>query len=348
MINRASAKLHDLVIHSIGNQSVGTDIEYSARPFVFEDQILRDTFVDSCLDVFKEPLFYKFNVQAFSELGNTVHDECQKVFTGQVALYESSINIARHLFNKSTNSNIKQSFFITAFISDMLIDDELLNGILLCKLEIQDAFLHIDNIDEVWSMSQQYGYLPGKIDKVCLVMNSNEEDGYKILNIDKTNPKGDARYWKEDFLNISLSGNDYTYTSDYIKLTSNFLKNRKPLDEVLEKGEEVKVLSRSQDYFKNNDKFEEDEYKKEVFQDNRLINAFDNYKEAWQEKTNRPLAQAFDLDDLAVNKQSKVFRSVIKLDRNFHIYVHGDSDKIMKGVDENGKKYYILYYNEES
>lgn len=179
-------------------------------------------------------------------------------------------------------------------------------------------------------------------------MNSNEEDGYKILNIDKTNPKGDARYWKEDFLNISLSGNDYTYTSDYIKLTSNFLKNRKPLDEVLEKGEEVKVLSRSQDYFKNNDKFEEDEYKKEVFQDNRLINAFDNYKEAWQEKTNRPLAQAFDLDDLAVNKQSKVFRSVIKLDRNFHIYVHGDSDKIMKGVDENGKKYYILYYNEES
>lgn len=178
-------------------------------------------------------------------------------------------------------------------------------------------------------------------------MNTNTEDGFKVLNIDKTNPREDAKYWKEDFLNISLSGNDYTYTSDYIKLTGNFLKTRKPLDEILEKNTEVEALSRSLYYFKNNDKFEEHAYKKEVFQNDQLINAFDNYKDAWQEKTNRPLAQAFDLDDLAINKQSKVFKSVIKLDRNFHIYVHGDTKKIAKGIDEEGGNYYILYYNEE-
>jgi hypothetical protein len=348
MINRSNSKLNSITIHSIGNQSVGTDIEFSSKPFDLEDESLKDAFLNHCLDAFKEPLYYKFNIQSISEIGNTVFNECAKVFNQEADLYESSVNIARHLFNKSTNSNIKQSFFIAAHISDIFLDDELFDGILLCKLEIKDQFLNFEKTDIDWDMKQEFGYLPGKIDKICIVLNANQEDGFKILNIDKTNPGSDAKYWKDDFLNIALSGNDYTYTSDYIKLTSNFLKNRKPIDDILERGDEVKVLCRSQDYFKNNEKFEEEEYKKEVFQDNKLINAFDNYKESWQEKTQRPLAQAFDLDEFAINKQSKVFRSVIKLDRNFHIYVHGDNNKIMKGVDDEGKKYYILYYNEES
>ena len=66
------------------------------------------------------------------------------------------------------------------------------------------------------------------------------------------------------------------------------------------------------------------------------------------QKKPETLADAFEPSSEALNKQSKVFRSVIKLDRNFHIYVHGDSSKIMKGEDNVGRKYYILYYNEES
>ncbi len=347
MINRSSAKLNTLVVHNIGNQSVGTDIEYSPTPFNLEDEPLKDALINHCLDIFKEPVYYKFNLDSLNEVGNMVFNECQNVFTQASDLLEASVHIGRHLYNKSTNSNIKQSFFVMAHISDLLLDDELIEAVMICKMEIKDNFISVDKVEDVWSLTQQYGYLPGKIDKVCLVLNTNEDDGYKVLNIDRSS-FGDAKYWKEEFLNISLAGNAYTYTSDYIKLTSNFLKNRKPIDDIIEKGEEMNVLSRSADYFKNNDQFQEQQYKKEVFQDGRLINAFDNYKEAWQEKTNRPLAQSFDLDDFAINKQSKVFKSVIKLDRNFHVYVHGDTTKIMKGVDAEGKKYYILYYNEET
>jgi hypothetical protein len=178
-------------------------------------------------------------------------------------------------------------------------------------------------------------------------MNTNKEDGYKILNIDKTNTGGDAKYWKDEFLNLLLIGTDYTYTTDFVKVTSNFLKARKPLEEILEKGVEVDVLGRSAEYFKKKKHFDESEYKSEVFQDPRLIDAFEDYKMNWQEKSRRPLTEKFDLDALAIKKNESVFKSVIKLDKNFHIYVHGDRKKIMKGVDDEGHKYYVLYYNEE-
>ncbi|MFQ9503659.1 MAG: hypothetical protein ACLR1G_06560 [Alistipes indistinctus] len=41
-------------------------------------------------------------------------------------------------------------------------------------------------------------------------------------------------------------------------------------------------------------------------------------------------------------------KSVIKLDRNFHIYVHGNNQYIRKGYDEETcMNYYQLLFNEE-
>ena len=54
----------------------------------------------------------------------------------------------------------------------------------------------------------------------------------------------------------------------------------------------------------------------------------------------------FYISDAAVKKQSRSFKSVIKLDKNFHIYVHGDRRMIEQGEDEKGR-YYKVYYKEE-
>ena len=39
---------------------------------------------------------------------------------------------------------------------------------------------------------------------------------------------------------------------------------------------------------------------------------------------------------------------VIKLDKNLPIYVHGSRELIEQGVDEEGRKFYKIYYKEES
>ena len=50
----------------------------------------------------------------------------------------------------------------------------------------------------------------------------------------------------------------------------------------------------------------------------------------------------------AVKKQARVFKSVIKLDKNFHIYVHGNRELIEKGYDgAMGKHYYKIYFDVE-
>jgi hypothetical protein len=59
------------------------------------------------------------------------------------------------------------------------------------------------------------------------------------------------------------------------------------------------------------------------------------------------LKDNFKISQQAVKKQARVFKSVLKLDRNFHIYIHGDRELIQQGVERDGRKYYKIYYNEE-
>ena len=114
------------------------------------------------------------------------------------------------------------------------------------------------------------------------------------------------------------------------------------------KAEEASVMRRSQDYFKHNEKFDIVEYEERVFKDGKVIEAFQDYKSEYESTKATSLDDRFDISDYAVKKHARVFKSIIKLDKNFHIYVHGDKNKILKGTDDDGKKYYILYYEEES
>ena len=56
----------------------------------------------------------------------------------------------------------------------------------------------------------------------------------------------------------------------------------------------------------------------------------------------------FDISSPAVKKQQKVFKSILKLDRNFHVYIHGNREMIERGYDEErSMNYYKLYFEEE-
>jgi hypothetical protein len=69
----------------------------------------------------------------------------------------------------------------------------------------------------------------------------------------------------------------------------------------------------------------------------------DNYKEAYEVEIEDTVVISKD----AVKYQQKKFKSIIKLDKNFHIYVHTNDELIEQGVDEHGRKYYKLYYENE-
>ena len=59
--------------------------------------------------------------------------------------------------------------------------------------------------------------------------------------------------------------------------------------------------------------------------------------------------QNFLVNDRAVKKMARYFKSVIKLDSNFHIYVHGKREWIERGFDEEKKlNYYKTFFEKEN
>lgn len=79
-----------------------------------------------------------------------------------------------------------------------------------------------------------------------------------------------------------------------------------------------------------------------------MITSFKKFKGDFQNERELNVVSEFEISAQAVKRQSRVFKSVLKLDRNFHIYIHGDKELIEKGVDPDGRKYYKIYYREES
>ena len=99
-------------------------------------------------------------------------------------------------------------------------------------------------------------------------------------------------------------------------------------------------------FFKEREEFKFEDFAQEVLEDKNVIDSFVNYKTDYEQNTQMSIAEDFTINPVAVKKQQRYFKSVIKLDKNFHIYVHGDRKMIETGQDEKGK-FYRLYFEKE-
>ncbi len=114
----------------------------------------------------------------------------------------------------------------------------------------------------------------------------------------------------------------------------------------LQGPDRVDMLNRSISFFKEKDTFDMDEFANEVIGQPEVIDSFNRFREDYARDRDIEFSDSFTISDSAVKRQARVFKSVIKLDKNFHIYVHGDRNLIEQGEDERGK-FYKVYYKEE-
>jgi len=105
-------------------------------------------------------------------------------------------------------------------------------------------------------------------------------------------------------------------------------------------------LNKSVKFFKEKDNFEMDEFANEVIVQPDVIESFKKYRTDYQDEYD--MADSFAISESAVKKQARKLKSIIKLDKNFHIYIHGNRELIEQGIDEKGRKFYKIYYQEES
>ena len=186
-----------------------------------------------------------------------------------------------------------------------------------------------------------------KLDKGCLIFNTEKENGFIVAVVDNTNKGTEAQYWMDEFLHVKQRKDEYYNTQNVLSLCKNFVTQELPRQYEVSKADQVDLLNKSVKFFKENESFDMKEFSNEVIENPEIIESFRRFKDTFQRDQDIDIADNFSISESAVKKQARIFKSVIKLDKNFHIYIHGNRELIEQGSDEKGK-YYKVYYKEET
>jgi hypothetical protein len=183
-------------------------------------------------------------------------------------------------------------------------------------------------------------------DKGCLIFNGDEAMGFRLI-VDGSN-SGEARYWRDDFLKITPVQDAFHQTAQAIKVTSGFIKDLLPEEFEINKADQIDLINRSLNYFKKNETFVKKDFEETILQDPEVIKSFRSFEQGFRNENNLEPIDEFDISRNALKKQTRFLKSVLKLDKNFHIYIHGNRELIQQGTEGNGRKFYKIYFDKES
>jgi hypothetical protein len=343
-----SVQLQQVIVHKVGNPSRGEDLKLSVNPLTLNDEIVRGLLNRYFLSAFNENEHYHFTHLSDVQM-NEVYNYVKGIFEEPDHFVQQSVLLAQYLYSKSTHVKVKEGELYVVLFNDVPFEGEQVRAVGIFKSETKETFLKIFQHGQSWEVIQEEGVNINKLDKGCLVFNTNLEDGYKVCVVDNTNKQNDAQYWVTDFLQVQPYADSYHHTDKYLSLCKNFITNEYPEKFEVSKSDQIDLLNRSMEYFKTKEQFNMQEFASEVIHHQEVVDTFMDYKRNFESSRNFEIEDGFDINLSAVKKQQRVFKTVLKLDKNFHIYIHGRRDLIEKGVDEmSGKKYYKLFYDEES
>ncbi|MEO5601661.1 MAG: nucleoid-associated protein [Cyclobacteriaceae bacterium] len=348
MIDFQKAVLSKLVIHKTGNKILEEGVTLSNEVVDITrqtelGQVLKTYF----LSPFKEPAYYQFHHVSSLEL-NEIYTISSTLFGSTKAFIKKSKDIANILYQYSNHPKIKSGELYIAYFEECNINNEITDAIGIFKSENKETFLKVFEEGRGFLVSHDEGTSIKKPDKACLILNIKADEGFIVCILDNQNVGNEAQYWKDEFLKLKPLADNYFQTQNYLSLAKDFVTDR--LDEEFEvsKADQIDYLNRSINYFKKNEHFNEQDFALDVFEHKEVIKSFKKFKGDFENQHEVDVVSEFEISAHAVKRQARIFKSVLKLDRNFHIYIHGDGDLIEKGVDVDGRKYYKIYYKEES
>lgn len=348
MFDFTDVGLNQMVVHNIGNRAEAEGVRLSKSEMQINESSVADILKQYFLSPFKSDYFFSFSHESDLQL-NQVYNLIKQVFENPDLFYDHSLNLANLLYERSNHPKIKPGEFYMVRFSNIRIDDEIVSGIGLFKSETKDTFLRVYQKDENFEVDYDNGINIKKLDKGCLVFNTESEFGYKVSMVDSTNRSNEAMYWRDEFLEIVPRENEFYQTNQIMDICKGFSDNVLTNKNNVEKQEQVAFMKRAEAYFNNTDMYDNEQFKQDIIGDEEISDAFEEFKQDFEIQRNLSPVDQFQLSAQALKKGKKYFRSVIKLDKNFHIYVHSNPDYIEKGFDNNkGLKYYKMYFHEES
>ena len=343
MIYHDETELKNICINFVGNQTHHEALVTSEQQAEIDDD-MRELLKNYFLKPFKTDIFFEFYDDLKLE-NNEVYNAVQEIFTNPDILETHSAKLASLLFEASTNPRTKGGEFYICYFSGVILKGESLDAIGFFKSENKDTFLQISPKNENFDLETAKGINLNKLDKGCIIFNTDEENGYTLSIVDGTS-KAETSYWMDDFLQIQQKKDDYFDTQETLNIYKDFITKKLPEEFEITKVDQAEFLNNTMDFFKEKKNFDYEEFTTNVLKDPSVIESFGNFKSDYEQDMQVSVSEDFVINNAAVKKQTSSYKSVIKLDKNFHIYVHGNRNLIQQGSDENGK-FYQLYFEKE-
>jgi hypothetical protein len=336
--------LSKIIVHRVGNKINQESLILSQEELQPDDE-MKEVLEDFFLKSFKSEEQFQFYSDTYL-VNNPIYSSVSEIFEDREKFLYEAENIAQHLYDISENPRVQSGeLFIVYFEGEENADGNKIDSIGIFKTENKNPFLKIYPKNEAFEIEKDYGIGLSKLDKGALIYNSSKETGFAVSVVDN-NKNGDLYYWFEDFLKVKQRDDEYFHTQETLSVYKDFITKQLPQEFETTKADQADFLNKSITFFKEKETFDFDEFTKEVLEDQNVIESFSNFKSDYEQEMQVSISEDFAISEAAVKKQSRGFKSVIKLDKNFHIYVHGDRKMIETGQDEKGK-YYRLYFEEE-
>jgi hypothetical protein len=344
MIDYRRAGLEHLAVHFAGNKGNGEEIKLSKKEFKFRDESLKDLLMHYFLSPFKSEVY--FHLKKGSKGIFSLVDE---IFRDKKSLVANSKELAKNLYDQSVHPKVKGGEFYVVYFNDMTVDGELCDAIGLFKSENRETFLKVFEQETEFDIDQEKGININKLDKGALIFKTEKDKGYKVCMVDTNSRSPEiALYWQEDFLHLVPREDAFFHTQNFIAAAKGFCEEVLTEENNVPKAQQMAVLNKSVGFFKERDNFNMKDFKKEVMPQAEVFKEFNEYRKNYIEENHLTDIEDFEVSQTAFKKNAKYMRSVIKLDKNFHVYVHSKHEFIEKGFDEErGMKYYKLYFENE-
>lgn len=346
MIDFTDTKIEKLIVHRVGNKMKNEGITISSNLCDINNQATESIIQKYLLTPFnKINTCFRFNHENNIKY-NEIYSYIKNIFNNEENFYKETVEITKHLYEKSTHPNIKNGELYIAYLRNCNIDNQNVNAIGIFKSENKDIFIDIiENRNQI-NVKWKKGTNINKLDKGCIVFNKNAETGYKILLVDNTNNR-EAKYWEEDFLNVTLIQDSFIKTKEIVNICKKFTEDRY----IDDKKEKAIILNSTYEYLKENEKFETNDFIEKVVEKNedkvKLKEYIDGYTKDKMD------INEFNISTNAIKEIKREIKNLIKLDKTIEIkiteFTKEKANMIEKGYDaEKNMKYYKLYYNEES
>lgn len=340
----SQARLEKVIVHRVGNASEQEGVHVSRHALHLSEQasaLLQHYFLSS----FKSEQLYHLQHDPDSHPNDILEPLTQIFNDPDNEFIAGSGQLARKLYLQSHHPKVKGGEFYVVFLRDCIVDDEVADAIGLFKSETKETFLKIFQQEDDLQIGFEDGISINRLDKGCLIFNTEADRGFLVTIVDALNKKQEAAYWKDGFLQVKQRADSYYQTGQLMELAVEVVKEA--AENGLEKSKQITLVNKAVKYLKENDVYDEDDFTGEVFETKDLVEQFKSRKKQFQDEHRDVPMDRFEVAPKAIPAVQKKMKRVIKLDNQFSVYIHGNGDGLEKGEGPTGRKFYKLWFDEE-